>query len=96
MRDWPDSEPLLERFRQWLSETHSEAEQTAGDQTPSLERDETASPASAAMADVAAAMTALRHEVKLETKSARFARPGRASFERVEPSHEPLRQRASR
>lgn len=76
MTDWIDSERILEQFRQWLAQVRLEAEQTAGD-APGARPSDAASATdeagitAAALGDVVAAFTALRQELKLQTRSAR-------------------------
>lgn len=69
MTDGIDTEQVLAQFRQWLNDVNHEVEQQAGQEPaagpPASET------AAAALSDVAAAFTALRHELKLQTKSAR-------------------------
>ena len=68
MNGWPDNETLLGQFRQWLQETRAEA-----DALPDAE--EILAEASASrpvgLRQLIEEFTALRHEVKLGTKSAR-------------------------
>jgi molecular chaperone GrpE len=68
MSGWPDDESVLARFRQWLDEAHAEAETIVADGGP-LDRE----PESHAIGlfQVIEEFTALRHELKLQTKSAR-------------------------
>lgn len=66
-----DPQLVLEQFRQWLSEAGTlEQQNLEGEisESPLPRADETAS---AALADVVSAFTVLRHELKLQTKSAR-------------------------
>ena len=70
MNERPDVQPLLEQFRQWLSQTHAEAEAAAA------EPDGAAEPGGAdgqtvGLMEIVREFTVLRHEVKLQTKSAR-------------------------
>jgi molecular chaperone GrpE len=71
---WPDTDLLLERFRAWLSEFREEgraAEREGGREKESnLPCSELPAP-SFGLLDVVREFTALRHEVKLQTKSAR-------------------------
>ncbi len=69
MNHWPDEEDVLVRLRRWLAETRAEGERagedgrTEGDLCPPL--------ADFDWLEVLAEFTALRHEVKLHTKSVR-------------------------
>ncbi|MGA2032283.1 MAG: nucleotide exchange factor GrpE [Thermoguttaceae bacterium] len=68
MNDWLDNETMIERFRQWLEETREEA---------SLLPEESEAPTDHAgsrpvgLLQLVEEFTALRHEVKLQTKSSR-------------------------
>lgn len=69
MTDGIDTEQVLEQFRRWLNNVNHEIEQRA--EAPLAAGAEPSEAATAAMVDVVAAFTALRHELKLQTKSAR-------------------------
>jgi molecular chaperone GrpE len=68
MSQWRENDQLLTDFRQWL-----DAAQTAADGLPdqNAEAGDTAATATVGLADVIEQLTALRHEVKLETRAAR-------------------------
>lgn len=68
MNGWPDDESVLARFRQWLDEAHAEAETLVADGGP-LDREPESH--SIGLFQVIEEFTALRHELKLQTKSAR-------------------------
>lgn len=69
MNHWNDNEQTLNRFREWLDETHAEADRLeaaapdGGSIEPEAHR--------VGLYQVVEEFTALRHELKLETKSAR-------------------------
>jgi len=67
MSSWPDDERILTRFRQWLEEAHAEADAAVDGQPvdgqPELR--------SVGLFQLIEEFTALRHELKLQTKSAR-------------------------
>jgi len=69
MIDWPDDETLLARFRQWLHQTRSEAD----DPTLATEEGPPADGEGRAVGlyRLVEEFTALRHELKLQTKSTR-------------------------
>lgn len=80
MTDWSDPEQTIDRFRQWLAQVRFEAGETAREvaaATPGNTRSATVPVAdeaeftAAALGDVVAAFTALRQELKLQTRSAR-------------------------
>jgi molecular chaperone GrpE len=63
--DWPATEQILDRFRNWLDETRTEVElltEDGGDQTETQ---------AVGLYQLVEQLTALRHEVKLLTKSIR-------------------------
>ena len=68
MNDSPDHEALLSRFRQWLEETRREAEGLP-EEADALAEQAEARPAG--LLQLVEAFTALRHDVKLQTKSSR-------------------------
>jgi len=65
---WPDDETLLARFRRWLDEAHAEADTVASN---GYSLDGPAEVRSVGLFQLIEEFTALRHELKLETKSAR-------------------------
>ena len=76
MTDWPENDALLERFRVWLDEVREESHALATSPPPPgsdgdgrTEADGAAS--ELGLVDLAREFTALRHEVKLQTKSGR-------------------------
>jgi molecular chaperone GrpE len=63
---WPEADELLERFRGWLDLTREETEAAIGGMAQAVgERD------AFGLVELVREFTALRHEVKLQTKSAR-------------------------
>ena len=68
MTDWPNHERILARFRQWLDETHAEADTLADDAQLT---DGQPDGGSVGLYQLIEQFTALRHEVKLQTKSSR-------------------------
>lgn len=68
MNDPLDNEALLGRFRQWLEETRREADALPDDVELSAEQAETRP---VGLLQLVEEFTALRHEVKLQTKSSR-------------------------
>src|SRR5271157_497787 len=76
MSDWPESDALLERFRTWLDQVRDESRMPARNPSaPGLDGDGQSAVDGAAsevgLVDLAREFTALRHEVKLQTKSGR-------------------------
>ncbi len=76
MTDWPETDALLERFRSWLGQVREESQAAATNPSPlgSNGEAQTASDGAASelgLIDLAREFTALRHEVKLQTKSGR-------------------------
>jgi molecular chaperone GrpE len=65
MTDWPNTEQVLGQLRQWLEEVRAEAE-AAGETSETANR-----PEAVGLAELVRQFTALRHEVKLQTRSAR-------------------------
>jgi molecular chaperone GrpE len=66
LQTWPDAEAMLDRFRGWLDQTRDESRAaTLAVAEPAAAADEFG------LVDLAREFTALRHEVKLQTKSAR-------------------------
>jgi len=65
---WPDVEEVLSRLRHWLVQVRDEADALCGDEEPAAE-----APLSAPVGlfQLVEQFTALRHELKLSTKSAR-------------------------
>lgn len=76
MTDWPETDALLERFRAWLDQAREES-RTAATRPPQPQSDGAAEQAAEGAAhdlglvDLVGEFTALRHEVKLQTKSSR-------------------------
>lgn len=72
MHHWPDDELMLNRFREWLDTTHKETEALADEDLADENLDQV-SPETRAVGlfDVVESFTALRQEVKLQTKSSR-------------------------
>jgi molecular chaperone GrpE len=68
MTDWPDDETILTRFRDWLDEAHAEADALADEDDPLAMAPEFRS---VGLLELVEEFSALRHELKLETKSAR-------------------------
>ncbi len=76
MSDWPESDALLERFRTWLDQVRDESQTPARNASaPGSDGDGQSAAGGAAselgLVDLAREFTALRHEVKLQTKSGR-------------------------
>ena len=74
MSAWPDDETVLSRFRQWLGQTWAEAEALAGgDDSGDADGagDSFGESAEVGLFRLAEELTALRHELKLGTKSSR-------------------------
>lgn len=67
MSTWPEEEQMLNRFREWLDTTHTEAGLMAGEDPAQVSADVRA----VGLFDVVEAFTVLRQEVKLQTKSSR-------------------------
>ena len=68
MTDWPDNESILARFRQWLDEAHAEADTLTDGREPLGGEPEFRS---VGLFQLIEEFTALRHELKLQTKSSR-------------------------
>ena len=68
MSNWPDDETVLNRLRQWLDEAHAEADASSSDGA-SLDAQTELRPVG--LFQMIEEFTALRHELKLYTKSAR-------------------------
>ena len=74
MTDWPETDALLERFRTWLGQVREESQTVATNPSPAAAADgaaEGAAERGMGLVDLVREFTALRHEVKLQTKSAR-------------------------
>ena len=74
MTDWPETDALLERFRAWLGQVREESQTAATNLPQSHPESATAEAAEGAaselgLIDLVREFTALRHEVKLQTKS---------------------------
>ena len=67
MSTWPEEEQMLNRFREWLDTTHAEMGVLAAEDPTQV----SAEVRSVGLFDVVEAFTALRQEVKLQTKSSR-------------------------
>ncbi len=72
MNNWPDDDPLLARFRDWLEEARAESDEPLDGADAALQCDVDARPVG--LYDIVAEFTALRQELKLETKGARSLR----------------------
>ena len=68
MNDLPDSEDLIGRFKQWLEETRRDADALPEDGELSAEGSKVRP---VGLLQLVEQFTALRHEVKLQTKSSR-------------------------
>lgn len=68
MSDWPDGDRILGRFREWLDEVRAEADVAAENGEPFGEQPESRS---VGLYQLIEEFTALRHELKLQTKSGR-------------------------
>ena len=121
MSDWPDAEQTLARFREWLEQIRAEAEAIGGDTAPAGDSPKGTVPFSSnenrdspppvdspvlSLVDLVREFTALRHEVKLQTKSARNLEEQTAAavealgaaarqFESVEPRETEAAERAA-
>jgi molecular chaperone GrpE len=76
MTDWPETDELLERFRTWLGQVRAESRTAAANpsQPPLDGTGDGAAEAAASdlgLVDMVREFTALRHEIKLQTKSSR-------------------------
>ena len=70
--DWPETDALLEQFRSWLGQVREESRTAMAEPSPSGADGAAESPASeTGLIDLVREFTALRHEIKLQTKSAR-------------------------
>lgn len=67
MSTWPEEEQMLNRFREWLDTTHAETGLLADEDPTQVSADVRA----VGLFDVVEAFTALRQEVKLQTRSSR-------------------------
>jgi len=65
---WPDVEEILGRLRDWLVQVREEAEALGGDEVPASEESRSTP---VGLFRLVEEFTALRHELKLSTKSAR-------------------------
>ena len=67
--DWPETDALLGRFRTWLGQVREESRTVAAEPSPSAAGDATEGSASEiGLIDLVREFTALRHEIKLQTK----------------------------
>jgi molecular chaperone GrpE len=71
MTDGIDDEQLLSRFRQWLQETRAETERRDREGSEPLPNDDAVDVREIGLYQVIEEFTALRHELKLQTRSAR-------------------------
>jgi len=72
MTDWPETDALLERFRTWLGQVREESQSLATDPSqPGSDGAVEGVPSDFGLVDLVREFTALRHEVKLQTKSGR-------------------------
>jgi molecular chaperone GrpE len=85
MNDPGDDDAILERFRQWLEAARALADRQ-GPGEPGSDSDQEAPPRDFGIIDLVEEFTALRHEVKLQTKS------GRGLIEQSETTLSALRQ----
>jgi molecular chaperone GrpE len=69
MRTWYENEELLRRFRECLARTDAEIQQLDGTESAAVSSQEEAPPVG--LFQLVEAFTALRHELKLQTKSTR-------------------------
>jgi len=69
MRSWFDNEAIVQRLREWLSRTAEELDQA--EESPALAAADDRGAPPAGLLPLVEAFTALRHELKLQTKSAR-------------------------
>ena len=68
MSDWPEEDNIIARFRDWLEEARGEADAIATESEPF---DPDTEVHAVGLSRVVEELTALRHELKLQTKSAR-------------------------
>ena len=68
MNDWPDGESVLSQFRDWLEQTCAEADALGPDEEPG---EGTSDFRPVGLVQLIEEFTALKHELKLETKSGR-------------------------
>ena len=85
MNDQADVEAILERFRDWLEDARAEADGPEGIE-PGLDSEPGPPPREFGIIDLVEEFTALRHELKLQTKS------GRGLIEQTETTVAALRQ----
>jgi molecular chaperone GrpE len=71
MRTWYESEELVERFRQWLGRTEQEIQATSEGEWDDDDAAADDDSAEVGLLQLVEAFTALRHELKLQTKSTR-------------------------
>jgi len=72
MSEWPETDALLERFRTWIDQVREESQTEAADLSPpESDGDGQTAASELGLVDLAREFTALRHEVKLQTKSGR-------------------------
>jgi molecular chaperone GrpE len=71
MSNWPETDELVGRFRDWLAQVRAESQATPQIQSPQENGDQDGAAADFGLVDIVREFTALRHEVKLQTKSAR-------------------------
>lgn len=70
MQTWFENEAILQRVREWLSRTEEEVRRAAEQRLPEQPAAD-GQPAPVGLLQLMEAFTALRHELKLQTKSAR-------------------------
>ena len=68
MSDWPDHESMLTQFRDWLAEAQAQVDALPADLEPLAGATDVRA---IGLYDLVEAFTTLRHELKLQTKSAR-------------------------
>jgi len=72
MTDWPETDALLERFRTWLAHVREESRTVAANASrPGSDGAAEGAIGDVGLVDIVREFTALRHEVKLQTKSGR-------------------------
>lgn len=102
MSDWTEAEQILTRFREWLGAIQAEAEATSEAQSSKSPCGD----APVGLRELVGEFTALRHDVKLHTKSARSLeeqtaaavetlREAASRLDRIEPKEAEAAQRAA-
>lgn len=89
MNDWPDTENTLARFREWLGKTRAEADTLGDDQEAAPPEPDSCG---AGLFQLVEQFTALRQELKLQTKSSRgLAEQNEATLKTMQEAIEQFR-----